>query len=74
MKPQNLIFFLLILGLGFLATACKNKSRAENEPGKEVQTTPKLPENEPPLAKIPILREITIGSFFKFLDETVRQN
>ncbi len=65
---------LIIAILWSLITACKHKSRAETETEKAVQMSPKLPEPEPPYAKIPVQKEITIGHFFEFLEEIVRQN
>ncbi len=74
MKHQTLFLLLTIVGLGLWATSCKRKSNAESESGKWSQSGPTLPEIEPPHAKIPVRREISVSGFFQFVDEIVSQN
>jgi len=71
-KPLYLSL-LVIAALLSLPTACKHKSQAETELERAVQTAPKLPDPEPPLAKIPVTQEIAVGRFFQFLDKIVQQ-
>jgi len=60
-----------------LAISCKHKSNAEGESKKPEdqtsQTQPVLPKPEPPMAKIPVSKTITVGQFFQFLDKIVMQ-
>lgn len=72
--PTPFLLFALV-GFSLWATSCKHKSIAESESGKWGQSAaPKPPEAEPPHAKIPIQRAITVSGFFKFIDEIVAQN
>lgn len=77
---KRLPLFLLsgAFALGIWLAACKNKSLAENEtdkvPGQPSVALVVLPKTELTQAKIPVSQAVTIGGFFKFLDEIVRQN
>ncbi len=71
--------YLLLLALiisTLFSTSCKQKSRAESDKAAppDLQAHINLPKSEPPFAKIPIDKEITIGKFFQFLEKIVRQN
>ncbi len=74
MKHQTLLFLFAIAGLAFGPISCKRKPSAEIQSGKLGQSVPTLPEIEPPHATIPIQREVTVGGFFKFVDQVVSQN
>lgn len=58
----------------FLSSACKQKSRAEPETTQPPQATILPPQPEPPIASIPVKKEIPVRQFFQFLGEVVRQN
>ena len=67
---------LVCLFLVFSA-GCKNKSSGKAQPEQEgvgSSMPQKLPEMEPPLAKIPIDQPVPIAVFFKFIDKLVLQH
>ena len=78
-KPlsQRYLTTLLVGFLFVLVVSCKHRSSAETDPKKpedqSSQTRAVLPKPEPPLAKIPVSKKITVGQFFQFLDKIVMQ-
>lgn len=67
-KHPKVILLLAIPALFFLPAACKKKP-----PQKSISIANPV-QIEPPLSKIAINREITVGHFFAFMDSTVAQN
>ncbi|MDO8367510.1 MAG: L,D-transpeptidase, partial [Saprospiraceae bacterium] len=45
----------------------------EAEAEKLAESVPKLPDPEPPIAKIPVTKEISAGRFFQFMEKVIRQ-
>ena len=75
-RKQICIPFGILVVVALLSLHCKQKSSAEPESQKPVQAeqhaVPSKP--EPPIAKIPVQKDIAMGDFFQFLEKIVQQH
>lgn len=78
MGMKRLIFLPALVGVALSLVACRNKSHSagRDEAGAFADTlsgTGKADTLEPPLALIPVEQPVTIGGYFKFMDDLIRQ-
>lgn len=74
-SPAIIFVGLLLAGLVF-TTSCKRKSNEIQEPQETARVeanSPKLPEAEPPLARIPVLDMVSVTHYFQYMEALVRQ-
>jgi lipoprotein-anchoring transpeptidase ErfK/SrfK len=71
-------FFAILFPLLLFTSSCKKKSEAKTEAAKvlqqQAQALLQVSQAEPPLAKIPVQRVVSIAGFFKYIDDVVTQN
>jgi len=70
------VFLSILSVIVLFSSQCKQKSRAETESQKQPQTVVQtLPAAaEPPLARIPVQKDIIIGNFFQYLEKIVQEH
>lgn len=70
-------FYLLPVWMGLVAmcAGCQGKPRLEAQRNENpAMLTQQMPGQEPPQAKIPVLKVVPVKDLFHYLDEVVRQN
>ncbi|HRI59285.1 MAG TPA: L,D-transpeptidase, partial [Saprospiraceae bacterium] len=75
---KRLIFLTAVVGVVLSVVACRNKSHSagRDEAGTfsdTLSSAGKTDTLEPPLALIPVEQAVTIGGYFKFMDDLIRR-
>jgi len=73
-QPAMLLPVLLAMWLFAVPSACKSNNKTEPSAKEAAEIVAIQPVQEPPLAKIPVTKNIILDGFFSFIDGIVRQN